>query len=295
MRKRLRTNILTTSLAVIVALCSFPAAGTSTAHAETLLRPAVVLKKKKKVRKRRPAPRRGSPEVCRRISREMLEEHLPELARMLGLESNSTDDSAEPELVDEADVDASIVADFSDSELDDEEADEDVEEILDINDVYDEFARYMAGLNGETVVTDNGIDKQVMIEAIWDWVGTRYRFGGTSRNGIDCSAFTGTVYRSLGHKLPRTAAMQWNAGREIDDAEMQFGDLVFFNTRRAVYVSHVGIYLGNNLFAHASSRNGVIVSSLESNYYSSHFIGARRFEVESSIATSSSSADPDDM
>lgn len=146
-----------------------------------------------------------------------------------------------------------------------------------------EFARYMARLNPETagtvVVTDNGIDKQTLMEALMNWLGTRYRFGGGGRNGIDCSAFTGTMYRSQGFQLPRTAAAQWDFGTKVDPADMQFGDLVFFHTRRAVYVSHVGMYLGNGMFAHASSRNGVTVSSLGATYYAGHFIGARRFDL----------------
>ena len=79
--------------------------------------------------------------------------------------------------------------------------------------------------------------------------------------------------------LPRTAATQWNVGRPIRNrTEMKFGDLVFFHTRKEVYVSHVGIYLGDNLFAHASSRWGVTVSSLESTYYDTRLIGVRRLE-----------------
>jgi lipoprotein Spr len=115
---------------------------------------------------------------------------------------------------------------------------------------------------------------------IMNWVGTTYVFGGTSRSGIDCSAFTRAVYAGAGNfTLPRTAATQWNIGRPIRNrSEMKFGDLVFFHTRKEVYVSHVGIYLGDNLFAHASSRYGVTVSSLESTYYDARLIGVRRIE-----------------
>src|SRR5690606_27510344 len=119
--------------------------------------------------------------------------------------------------------------------------------------------------------------------------GTRYLFGGMGRNGIDCSAFTGMVYRTLNYKLPRTAAMQWEVGVPVEREDLHFGDLVFFNTRKAVYVSHVGMYLGNGMFAHASSRNGVTVSSLESDYYSSHMIGARRYDLNSVMTASADS------
>jgi hypothetical protein len=114
-------------------------------------------------------------------------------------------------------------------------------------------------------ITDCGIARKFIMNEIMNWVGTTYVFGGTSRAGN----FT----------LPRTAATQWNIGRPIRNrSEMKFGDLVFFHTRKEVYVSHVGIYLGDNLFAHASSRYGVTVSSLESTYYDARLIGVRRIE-----------------
>lgn len=122
-----------------------------------------------------------------------------------------------------------------------------------------------------------GISKRKVMEVILDWLGTPYYFGGTSERGIDCSAFTRQVfYLSSQILLPRTASEQYKWGLPIKLNELEFGDLVFFHTRRHVYVSHVGIYLGDNLFAHSSSRYGVTVSSLESQYYSRRFIGARR-------------------
>lgn len=125
-----------------------------------------------------------------------------------------------------------------------------------------------------------GVDKKKIMDAIMDWVGTRYIFGGTSRSGIDCSSFTRTVFASAGNfLLPRTAAEQSEVGTKIRSREkMQFGDIVFFHTRKRVYVSHVGIYLGDNLFAHASSRYGVTVSSLESDYYNKRLIGVKRLQ-----------------
>ncbi len=190
--------------------------------------------------------------------------------------------------------------DYDDSELSEQEdpdqLTEEDEEMLDEDEelnilaFYDEFTDYMASLNGTTHITDNGIDKEVAMEALMNWLGTRYLFGGTSEKGIDCSAFTRTMYGTLGCKLPRTAAMQWGVGEEVDYENLQFGDLIFFNTRKAVYVSHVGMYLGNGMFAHASSRNGVTVSSLESNYYSTHFIGARRYDVAAAVAEAEAKA-----
>lgn len=122
-----------------------------------------------------------------------------------------------------------------------------------------------------------GIGKQEILNNIMDWLGTPYLFGGNTRRAIDCSAFVRTIYQLSGNiVLPRTAAEQNTVGMKVRKEKMEFGDLVFFNTRRGVYVSHVGIYLGDNLFAHASSRYGVTISSLESGYYNKRLIGSKR-------------------
>lgn len=122
-----------------------------------------------------------------------------------------------------------------------------------------------------------GLAKQEIMDNIMDWIGTPYLFGGNTRRAIDCSAFVREIYHSTGNiMLPRTAREQNTVGTKVSRAKLEFGDLVFFNTRRGVYVSHVGIYLGDNLFAHASSRYGVTISSLESEYYNKRFIGSKR-------------------
>lgn len=139
---------------------------------------------------------------------------------------------------------------------------------------------------GSPELTEAGVEKQKLIDTIMKWLGTRYHFGGTSATGIDCSAFVREVYYvNGGISLPRTASEQSTVGvpiRSIDN--LRFGDLIFFNTRRRVRVGHVGIYLGDNLFAHASSRFGVTISSLESTYYNKRFIGARRLDERSMAA-----------
>jgi cell wall-associated NlpC family hydrolase len=79
--------------------------------------------------------------------------------------------------------------------------------------------------------------------------------------------------------LQRSARLQFNQGREVSGKdELQFGDLVFFNTRKRVKPGHVGLYIGENLFAHASSAKGVTISSIDYDYYSRRFMGARRFD-----------------
>jgi cell wall-associated NlpC family hydrolase len=107
-------------------------------------------------------------------------------------------------------------------------------------------------------------------------MGVSYKLGGEDENGIDCSAYTMMVYKtSLGKQLPRTSAEQFKLGIPVASDDLQFGDLVFFNTTGEV-ASHVGIYLGDDLFAHASVSLGVTISSLESFYYKKRYEGARR-------------------
>ncbi len=103
-----------------------------------------------------------------------------------------------------------------------------------------------------------------------------YKFGGSSFFGIDCSGYVQKVFGFLNIPLPRTAREQFNIGESILKEELSIGDLVFFKTY-ASFPSHVGIYLGNNLFIHASSRGRkVTIDSLETPYYSSRFIGGKR-------------------
>jgi cell wall-associated NlpC family hydrolase len=108
------------------------------------------------------------------------------------------------------------------------------------------------------------------------FLGTRYRFGGTSRNGLDCSAFVQKVFNEMEVNLPRTAREQFEKGEVVTRGDMQKGDLVFFRTY-ASFPSHVGIYLGGNRMIHASSRDRrVVISSVDTPYYRSRFIGAKR-------------------
>ena len=122
--------------------------------------------------------------------------------------------------------------------------------------------------------------KEKMLMEIIKYLNTPYKFGGNSKDGIDCSAFTQKVYSDcVSISLLRTAQDQYNEGSPVQDIdELKFGDLVFFDTRRNVKPGHVGIYLGDNLFAHASSKQGVTVSSLTNTYYSQRFMGGRRIE-----------------
>ena len=123
--------------------------------------------------------------------------------------------------------------------------------------------------------------KEKMLMEIIKYLGTPYKYGGNTKNGIDCSAFTQTVYRDVFNiKLERSARLQYTQGEVISKGdELKYGDLVFFNTRKRVKPGHVGIYIGDNLFAHASSTKGVTISAIDYDYYSRTFMGARRFET----------------
>jgi peptidoglycan endopeptidase LytE len=105
---------------------------------------------------------------------------------------------------------------------------------------------------------------------------TPYRFGGSTFMGIDCSGYVQKVFGLLDVSLPRTAREQFHIGEPVSKEELSIGDLVFFRTY-ASFPSHVGIYLGNDLFIHASSRSRkVSIDSLDTPYYIKRFIGAKR-------------------
>lgn len=109
------------------------------------------------------------------------------------------------------------------------------------------------------------------------WWATPYRYGGTTHKGIDCSAFSSTLYAKVfGIQIPRTARDQYSYCEKLNDDEIQEGDLLFFNTRGGV--SHVGVSLGGKYFVHASTSSGVMISSLDEDYYNRRYLGAGRVE-----------------
>ena len=106
--------------------------------------------------------------------------------------------------------------------------------------------------------------------------GSPYRNGGADPQGFDCSGFIWYVFAQHGIPMPRTVAEQYRAGGEVQAAELQAGDLVFFSTT-APGASHVGIVVGGDSFVHAPSSTGVVrVERLGSSYWGSRFVGARR-------------------
>jgi len=115
-----------------------------------------------------------------------------------------------------------------------------------------------------------------LLQDIDYWWGTKYCMGGSTQNCIDCSAFTQTIIRDIySIQLPRTAEEQFNAAAPVNYAELQEGDLVFFQTTGRT-ISHVGIYLTNNKFAHAATSGGVMISDLNEEYWKKRYRAAGR-------------------
>lgn len=140
----------------------------------------------------------------------------------------------------------------------------------------DKIAADVRSFKTEKNTAISSLDQAKMMREISKMMGVSYKLGGMDDNGIDCSAYTMTVYKnSMGRQLPRSSAEQFKMGIPVVYEDLKFGDLVFFNTTGEV-ASHVGIYLGDDLFAHASVSLGVTISSLESSYFKQRYEGARR-------------------
>ena len=126
-------------------------------------------------------------------------------------------------------------------------------------------------------LTDSRLAKKKLYSQYKEWKGVRYRFGGLSKRGIDCSGLVYLTFKSkFGLKLPRTTKMQANIGKSVKKGSLKAGDLVFFKT--SYKVRHVGIYLEKGRFMHASKKKGVMISKLKEPYWSSKYWKARRIE-----------------
>ncbi|WP_426669474.1 C40 family peptidase [Mucilaginibacter sp. McL0603] len=151
---------------------------------------------------------------------------------------------------------------------------------------------YFSQIMGVALSTTSNVK---LFQFVYDWVGTPYHFGGESRKGIDCSAFTKEVYSKVFNlTIKRNSRDIFSMVSPVSKDDLKEGDLVFFKIHSRS-ISHIGIYLGNNRFAHASSR-GVAISSLDDSYYSRYFYkGGRLLEAfkkeldESPDASSSNS------
>ncbi len=141
-------------------------------------------------------------------------------------------------------------------------------------------SRRSGGSHRELVAMNSGSSSS-LIGTARQYMGTRYRWGGTSSRGFDCSGFTTTVFRQHGVKLPRRSIDQSRAGCRVSKGNLQKGDLVFFKTNRGTRINHVGVYIGNGKFIHASSGGGrVREDTLNSGYYARRFAGGSRVKVK---------------
>ncbi len=122
------------------------------------------------------------------------------------------------------------------------------------------------------------LNNEKMIQFIDDWYGTKYRLGGEDKNGVDCSAFVQSFMLSLyGIGVPRTSKEQYLESDRIKKGELAEGDLVFFHTKgKGKTISHVGVYLRNNKFIHASSSGGVMISDLDETYFKQRYVASGR-------------------
>ncbi len=124
--------------------------------------------------------------------------------------------------------------------------------------------------------TNQDIEQGELKRVVDSYKGVRYRPGGTTIRGMDCSGFVWKVFSTLGRiEIPRTSSAElYKMGRSVPLSKARLGDLVFFKRRGRIF--HVGIYMGNNMFAHASSKQGIIYTSLDSDYFKRRFVGVRR-------------------
>ena len=141
----------------------------------------------------------------------------------------------------------------------------------------------------ESLIADHYCDQGVEIDScshyplyteIYNWLDVPYRYAGNSKNGIDCSGLTKRIYYKVYNiKLLGSARSIARQTYLIDQEELTEGDLVFFKIKKS-YISHIGIYLRDGYFVHASFSNGVIISHLDENYYKKYFYSGGRFPNE---------------
>ena len=136
----------------------------------------------------------------------------------------------------------------------------------------------LTGISKNSPVNEpNSATASAVITSAKQYMGVPYVWGGSTPSGFDCSGFTQYVMKQNGITIPRTAAEQFATGTAVDKSALKIGDLVFFTTYKAG-ASHVGFYMGNGQFIHASSAGSkVTISSLDEKYYTEKYIGARRY------------------
>jgi cell wall-associated NlpC family hydrolase len=147
----------------------------------------------------------------------------------------------------------------------------------------EETIQEAAGPVGKWSGTD---ERNLLVRVVKNFLGVPYRLGGSTLKGIDCSAFVKKIYEIFNVHLPRTAREQFRFGKKVDKNQLEEGDLVFFKTRRGEY-AHVGIYIGNNEFVHASvGSKEVKIDNLDTPYFSQRFnrgVRIKEFEGETQL------------
>lgn len=135
----------------------------------------------------------------------------------------------------------------------------------------------MASAPAPTAPAASTTSGHAIVTTAQKYMGTPYVWGGETPQGFDCSGFTQYVMKESGITLPRTAAEQYATGTPVEKANLREGDLIFFTTYKPG-ASHVGFYMGNGKFIHASSAAAkVTISELDDPFYTEHYIGARRY------------------
>lgn len=270
-------------------------------------KPAAAVKKASSKRKSKRSRKRSRRTACTTASRAagkkqayaLLSTQSPELCRLTGVQYSANRDT----IINTAE----LLASDGELALDQQGADQPYEEGEIISELEQEDdvtpdleafrTLWLSMVNErekEDAITPGGVPKEKLADLVMDWLGTRYHFGGSARTGIDCSAFTQMLFSSaFSVQLPRTSVSQATVGESVSRrSDLQFGDLVFFRTRSRRGISHVGMYLGDNLFAHSSSRYGVTISSLESTYYSKRLVAARRLNGDAITRMASMQSTP---
>ncbi len=128
-------------------------------------------------------------------------------------------------------------------------------------------------------VSEKEVRHKKLYSFVSDWYGTPYKYGGCDKGGIDCSCFTGLLYKKVyGVTVGRNTSLIFKEAEHIKTSHLREGDLVFFNAGTKD-VSHVGVYLKDNKFVHASTSKGVMINDLGETYYKKYYYGAGRVKL----------------
>jgi len=130
-------------------------------------------------------------------------------------------------------------------------------------------------------VSENKLKNKALYNFIIDWYGVPYKFGGTTENGVDCSGFTNILFKEVyKQQIPRASKEIAEKIKRKYAKDLQEGDLVFFAFGKNETINHVGVYLHNNMFVHASTSRGVIISNLTEPYYGNYLVKCGTFKTD---------------